>query len=95
VFARSLGEQGADGRTALAWRWALTGAGPSPVTLSTPTGTPPDRDRLLTEAEAPTELGGLQSDPGVQVVHARFVLRWLAGSWRPCRCGTPGRNGRP
>jgi len=24
VFARSLGEQGAQGRTALAWRWALT-----------------------------------------------------------------------
>jgi len=31
VFARSLGEQGASGRTALAWRWALTGACPSPA----------------------------------------------------------------
>jgi len=34
VFARSLGEQGADGRTALAWRWAFTGACPSPISLS-------------------------------------------------------------
>ena len=28
VLARSIGEQGADGRTALAWRWALTGTVP-------------------------------------------------------------------
>jgi hypothetical protein len=34
VFARSLGEQGAGGRTALAWRWALTGTCPSPITLT-------------------------------------------------------------
>src|ERR1700733_1164721 len=41
VLARSLGEQGAAGRTALAWRWALTGACPSPVTLSIAPGRPP------------------------------------------------------
>jgi hypothetical protein len=29
VLARSLGEQGASGRTALAWRWALSGNCPS------------------------------------------------------------------
>ena len=50
VLARSLGEQGADGRTALAWRWALTGTCPSPVTLSVPGGRPPDRGEILAEA---------------------------------------------
>jgi len=42
LLARSLGEQGADGRTALAWRWALTGTCPSPITLTRrPAGHPP------------------------------------------------------
>ena len=79
VFARSLGEQGADGRTALAWRWALTGVCPSPVTLSPPAYRPPGRGELLAEAEAPAELGRPGTDPGGQVMHARFVLQWLAG----------------
>lgn len=79
VFARSLGEQGAGGRTALAWRWALTGACPSPITLSLPPGKPPGRDELLAEAGAQAELSGPEADPGGQVMHARFVLQWLAG----------------
>jgi len=79
VFARSLGEQGADGRTALAWRWALTGACPSPVTLSEPPGRPPARHQLTAEADTTAELGRSAADPGGQVMHARFVLRWLAG----------------
>jgi hypothetical protein len=79
VFARSLGEQGADGRTALAWRWAFTGTCPSPVTLTTPAGKPPRRVELLTEATAPAELAAADSDPGGQVMHARLVLRWLVG----------------
>jgi hypothetical protein len=79
VFARSLGEQGADGRTALAWRWALTGACPSPVTLSRPLGLPPARPELTAEAAAPAELSRPENDPGGQVMHARFVLQWLTG----------------
>jgi hypothetical protein len=79
VFARSLGEQGADGRTALAWRWALTGACPSPVALSLAPGRPPVRAELLTEAVADAELASIGTDAGGQVMHARFVLRWLAG----------------
>src|SRR6266581_3865303 len=73
VLARSLGEQGASGRTALAWRWALTGSCPSPVTLSPPAGTPPDRGEILAEAAAEAELAGDRSDPGGQVMHTRFV----------------------
>jgi len=79
VLARSLGEQGAAGRTALAWRWALTGSCPSPVTLSTHAGGPPGRAGILAEAAAAAELAGAGADPGGQVLHARFVLRWLAG----------------
>jgi hypothetical protein len=56
VLARSLGEQGVDGRTALAWHWALAGTCPSPVTLSGPVGRPPDRGEILTEASADAEL---------------------------------------
>jgi hypothetical protein len=56
VLARSLGEQGGTGRTALAWRWALTGTCPSPVTLSRPVGTLPGRSELLAEADALGEL---------------------------------------
>jgi hypothetical protein len=52
VLARSLGEQGADGRTALAWRWALTGDCPSPVSLGAPLQKPPNRSELLSEAGA-------------------------------------------
>lgn len=79
VFARSLGEQGAGGRTALAWRWALTGACPSPVTLTAPAGRLPGRSELLAEAEAPAELAQPGIDHGGQVMHARYVLEWLAG----------------
>jgi len=77
VLARSLGEQGAAGRTALAWRWALTGDCPSPVTLSTTTGRPPRRAEILTEASAPAELAGSRLDPGGQVAQARFALEWM------------------
>lgn len=79
VFARSLGEQGAGGRTALAWRWALTGASPSPVTLNKPHARAPLRHELVAEADAVAELAQDGADLGGQVMHARFVLRWLAG----------------
>jgi hypothetical protein len=79
VFARSLGEQGAAGRTALAWRWALTGGCPSPVTLTNPADRVPGRRELLAEAEASAELASAGADPGGQVLHGRLVLRWLAG----------------
>lgn len=79
VLAQSLGEQGAAGRTALAWHWALTGACPSPVTLTTATGRPPSRAEMLAEAQAAAELAGSAADSGGQVMHARFALEWMAG----------------
>jgi hypothetical protein len=80
VMARSLGEQGGGGRTALAWRWALTGGCPSPVTLASALGRPPGRDELLGEAGAQAELARPGADPGDQVMLARSVLEWLAGT---------------
>jgi hypothetical protein len=79
VLARSLGEQGADGRTALAWRWVLTGASPSPVTLMSALDRPPVCAEILAEAEAQAELAKQAIDPGGQVMQARFVLRWMTG----------------
>jgi hypothetical protein len=79
VFARSLGEQGADGRPALAWRWAFTGACPSPISLNSPLGRPPGGGELLSEANADAELAARGGDPGGQVLHARLVLQWLVG----------------
>jgi len=81
VFARSLGEQGAAGRTALAWRWALTGVCPAPITLGKALGRPPSRGELLGEADAQAELGGTEGDPGDQIMYARSVLHWLAGNF--------------
>jgi hypothetical protein len=79
VLARSLGEQGADGRTALAWRWVLTGACPSPVTLTSALDRPPVLAEILLEAEAQAELTQQTMDPGGQVMQARYALRWLTG----------------
>lgn len=79
VLARSLGEQGADGRTTLAWRWTLTGDCPSPVTLAPPGARPPTRQDIIDEANAKAELGHQGADPGGQVMQARFVLEWLTG----------------
>lgn len=50
VLVQSLRETGPDGRTALAWAWALTGSRPSPVALSLAPGRPPSRGEILAEA---------------------------------------------
>jgi hypothetical protein len=73
VLARSLGEQGSGGRTALAWRWALSGTCPSPVTVTAPAGRPPSRSEILAESGADAELARQGIDPGGDVMQARFV----------------------
>ncbi len=83
MLAQSIREMGADGRTALAWEWALTGTRPSPVTMSLAPGYPPSREEILAEADAEPE--GSTAPPGVptdfcdQLGEARRVLAWLAG----------------
>jgi hypothetical protein len=93
VLARSLGEQGGAGRTALAWRWALTGGCPSPVTLTRAAGRPPDRAGLLAEARAAAELSRADADPGGQVMQARLVLEWLAGALDSAPLRNPAPSG--
>jgi hypothetical protein len=84
VLSQSRLEMGADGRTALAWDWALTGTRPSPVTLSSPAGHPPSSEEIHAEASAPAE--GSTAPPGVpsdycdELGEARRVLAWLAGA---------------
>jgi hypothetical protein len=83
VLAHSLREMGDQGRTALAWTWALTGSRPSPVTLSLPAGHPPTRADILAEADADPESStappGVPSDYCDQLGEARRVLLWLTG----------------
>ena len=93
VLARSLGEQGGTGRTALAWRWALSGACPSPVTLAVAPGRPPGRAELLAEARAAAELARPDGDPGGQVLQARIVLEWLAGATDAAPLRNPASSG--
>jgi hypothetical protein len=92
VLARSLGEQGADGRTALAWRWVLTGACPSPMTLTSALDRPPVRAQILAEAEAQDELTQQTIDPGGQVMQAWFVMQWLTGLIDPLPLWNGGPN---
>jgi len=84
VVTQSLLEMGTDGRTALAWNWALTGTRPSPVTLSLPPGHPPSREEILAEADAQPEdstaLRSVPSDYCDELGEARRVLAWLAAA---------------
>jgi hypothetical protein len=84
VLAQSLLEVGEDGRAALAWSWALTGAQPSPVTLSMPPGEPPSNEDILAEADADPEgstaPSGVPSNYCDQLGEARRVLAWLTGA---------------
>ncbi|MGH3393498.1 MAG: hypothetical protein ACRDPO_02295, partial [Streptosporangiaceae bacterium] len=84
VRAQSLLETGLDGRTALAWDWALTGTRPSPVTLSLAPVRPPTRDEILREAtasaEGSTAPSGVPVDYCDQLAEARRVLAWLVGA---------------
>src|ERR1022692_2575087 len=84
ILAQSLLEMGAEGRTALAWGWALTGTRPSPVTLSRPPGRPPPREEILAESAAlpdgSTAPAGVPSDFCDELGEARRILAWLAGA---------------
>jgi hypothetical protein len=85
VMAQSLREQGPGSRTAAAWRWVLTGQGPSPVSGTPGTGRPSGRDEITAEARYgsppmswPPWRNAFDRDPDRQ--QARRVLRWLTGA---------------
>jgi hypothetical protein len=89
IMSQSLREQGPGSRTAAAWRWVLTGTGPSPVSQHTAIGSLPTPDEITAEASYghdtdPPECGwppwqyAHDDDPDRQ--QARRVLRWLTGA---------------
>lgn len=90
VMTQSLREQGDGGRTAAAWRWALTGDAGSPVRDIPADGIPPDRKQILAEArydphDDPPGYRRLAgplwiSDRDTGRRYARFVLLWLTGA---------------
>lgn len=89
VMAQALREHGADSRTAIAWRWALTGDVESPVRQAPSTGIPPDREQIIAEARHDSHddppgyrrLAGplWLSDRDTGRRYARLALLWLAG----------------
>jgi hypothetical protein len=83
VLAQSLAETGPDGRAALAWDWALTGARPSPVTLTLASGRPPSREDILAEAQSEPEgsraPAGVPADFHDELRETRAILSWLVG----------------
>ena len=99
VMTQSLREQGPGSRTAAAWRWVLTGQGPSPVSRTLGTGTPPSADDITAEARCdstPPECGWppwrYAHDPDPDRQQARRVLRWLTGAADAIPLLDPGRG---
>jgi hypothetical protein len=90
VMTQSLREQGPRSRTVSAWRWVLTGRGPTPVSSTSGTGRLPDLDEISAEARYGQDASPPQwsswppwryafdRDPDRQ--QARRVLRWLTGA---------------
>jgi hypothetical protein len=68
---------GPSGPAALAWRWALTGQGPTPVSLREWHAGPPDHDTLLDESRWPYSDGWGGRAARAEIDKARFLLWWL------------------
>jgi hypothetical protein len=62
---------------ALAWQWALTGEGPTPVSRRDWQQGPPDHATLLDESRWPYGDGWGGQATGAEVQRARFLLWWL------------------
>ena len=79
-LADDLAACGATGPAALAWRWALTGEGPTPVSLRQWHRGPPDHDMLLDESRWPYGDGWGGRAAQAEIDKARFLLWWLTAS---------------
>jgi hypothetical protein len=79
-LADDLVAYGAAGPAALAWRWALTGEGPTPVSLRQWHQGPPDHDTLLDESRWPYGDGWGGRAAQAEIDKARFLLWWLTAS---------------
>jgi hypothetical protein len=75
IMSMDMAEHDPSGPVALAWRWALTGQGPTPITLMDWSNGPPSRQDIAWQVECPDEWHG--QVPWDEVRAARSVLWWL------------------
>jgi hypothetical protein len=78
IMSRDMAEHDATGPVALAWRWALTGEGPTPITLRDWDKGPPTRQDMEWQIECPDEWQGRATWDDVRA--ARSVLWWLTSN---------------
>jgi hypothetical protein len=79
-MADDLEDYGTTGPVALAWRWALTGYGPTPIAREEWTQGPPGRDTLLDESSWPYADGWQGRATWEELRHARFLFWWLTAA---------------
>lgn len=97
-LADDLADYGTTSPVALAWQWALTGNGPTPIALEQWTQGPPGRDMLLDESYWPYADGWQGRASWEELQHARFLLWWLTaaeGEEPPARLRTSGTASSP
>jgi hypothetical protein len=75
-----LHDYGPSGPVALAWQWALTGHGPTPIALETWTQGPPSHNMLLDESRWPHTDRWQGHASWEELQHARFLLWWLTAA---------------
>jgi hypothetical protein len=96
VLTLSLREEGPDSRTSSAWRWVLTGQGPSPVSGAPGPGRPPAIEDIVAEARwrgtAERWWPPWRADPDDDRRQARRVLRWLTGAADAIPLSDPARG---
>jgi hypothetical protein len=76
-LAEDLETYGAAGPAACAWRWALTGEGPTPISVREWHRGSPDRDTMLDESRWPYGDGWGERAEWAEIQRARFLLWWL------------------
>ena len=79
-MSEDLAAYGPSGPAALAWQWALTGHGPTPVSLREWHVGPPDHDTMLDESRWPYGDGWQGHAQRAEIDKARFLLWWLTAS---------------
>jgi hypothetical protein len=77
VLAEDMERYGETGPVAVAWQWALTGQGPTPIALQPWHLGLPDHDTLLDESRWPYGDAWRGKVPATEIRRARFLLWWL------------------
>ncbi len=79
-LASDLENYDSSGPVALAWQWALTGKGPTPIALQTWNQGPPSHSMLLDESRWPYTSRWQGHASWEELQHARFLLWWLTAA---------------